>query len=133
MKNSFNNNIHILCVEDDAMNQMIVKTLLRNLGFKKISMAGDAKEAISLLEIPNTDINFILMDLGLPDISGIELTKKIRQSHWAVKDIPIVALTGNDADVAKEDSLAAGMNDFLTKPINVERLKNILETLIEKK
>lgn len=128
----FKDNIHILCVEDDEFNQTIVKMILQKLGYKKISIAGDSIEATALLEKPDTDINVILMDLGLPapGVNGIELTKKIRQSNWNVKNVPIIALTGNDAAVAKEDSLAAGMNDFLTKPVDVERLRIILENLL---
>jgi CheY-like chemotaxis protein len=128
----FKDNIHILCVEDDEMNQTVVKILLQKLGYKKISLAGDSIEASALLEKPDTDINVILMDLGLPapGVNGIELTKKIRQSNWNVKNVPIIALTGNESAVAKEESLAAGMNEFITKPVDVEKLRIILENLL---
>jgi CheY-like chemotaxis protein len=135
MSEDFKDDIHLLCVEDDEMNQTIVKMLLQKLGYKKISVAGDSIEATSLLEKSDTDINVILMDLGLPapGISGIELTKKIRQSQWKVKNIPIIALTGNSEAVAKTESLAAGMNDFLTKPIDAEKLRITLEKFLAEK
>jgi len=131
MENSYKDSIHILCVEDDEMNQMVLKMLLERLGYSKVSAAVNAQEAIALLEKPDTDINFILMDLGLPGINGLELTRKIRGSSWTVKNVPIVALTGNAEESAKKESLDAGMNDFLTKPVNADRLKHILENLIK--
>jgi two-component system sensor histidine kinase/response regulator len=121
---------NILFVEDDDINLTVVKALLSSIGYKNIQLAKCAKQALELLSKPETKIDLILMDLGLPDLSGIELTKQIRQSNLPSKNIPIVALTGNSEEKAKRESLAAGMNGFLTKPVEPKILQSTLKDLL---
>jgi two-component system sensor histidine kinase/response regulator len=122
--------LNILFVEDDDINQTVVKALLNSIGYKNIQLANCAQQALDLLGKPETKIDLILMDLGLPDLSGIELTKKIRQSGLPLKNIPIVAVTSNCEEKAKRESLAAGMNGFLTKPVEPKVLQSILKDLL---
>ena len=122
------NNIAILYVEDDELNQTIIAALLKTLGYINIKLANSAAEAINILEKEKMDI--ILMDLGLPDISGIELTKKIRDSEFAGKNASIIAVTGNSEEKAKNACLAAGMNGFLSKPVDKEKLQFAIENCL---
>jgi len=125
-----NTEIQILYVEDDLLNQMVLKSTLKALGYENVLIAGDAKQAFEILENPNIELDFILMDIGLPEMNGIELTEKIRHSDLPAKEIPIVAVTGNEASNAKELCLAAGMNDFLMKPVEAKLLKTTIETIL---
>ena len=124
--------VKILYVEDDFTNRIVLTSILKTLGYENVTLAEDAKQAISLLEPPLIEFDIIFMDLGLPDMDGIELTKLIRQSNWKAKDLPIVAITGNEATTAKEKSFAAGMNGFLSKPVDKELMRTILESLLAK-
>ncbi len=121
----------VLFVEDDEINQTIVKGILGSIGYKDVQTANNAAEALSILENPNSKIDVILMDLGLPDMDGIALTEKIRHSNLAIKDVPIIAVTGNSQEKAKENSLKAGMNAFLTKPVNQILLEKTLAELLK--
>ena len=130
---SDNTEIQILYVEDDLLNQMVLKATLKALGYENVLIAGDAKQAFEILENPNIKLNIILMDIGLPEMNGIELTEKIRHSDLTAKNIPIIAVTGNEALNAKELCLEAGMNDFLMKPVEAKLLKTTIETILLKK
>ncbi len=120
----------ILFVEDDGINQAIVKGMLNKMGYSNIQFASTAAQALDLLENPGLKIDAILMDLGLPDMDGVELTKKIRASSLTAKGVPIIAITGNSREKAKEESLAAGMNAFLTKPVKREILESTLSEFL---
>ncbi len=115
------NNRHVLVVEDDAMNQMIVCSMLQNAGFLT-STADDGAQALDLLSRETFDL--VLMDWQMPDMDGLEVTRRLRSG--AVGDfgtvVPIVALTANAFAEDRAACLAAGMNDFLTKPVLAESL-----------
>lgn len=121
----------VLFVEDDEINQVIIKGILGAIGYKDVQMANNAAQALSILENPDSNIDVILMDIGLPDMDGIALTEKIRHSDLAAKNVPIIAVTGNNPEKAKEKSIAAGMNAFLTKPINQALLEKTLKEIFE--
>lgn len=84
MEHSFKDDIKILCVEDDITNQTVLKMLLLRIGYKNVSIAGSGQEALKLLA--QSRIHLILMDLGLPDISGIEVTQIIRATDWPAQN-----------------------------------------------
>jgi CheY-like chemotaxis protein len=117
----------ILYVEDNEINQLVIKKMLNALGYMQVLIAADANAAIKLLEDPATQPDLILMDLGLPDMNGIALVKKIRQSKLKAKNVPIVALTANEEVIAKAKSFVAGVNDFLVKPVDQAELGFKLE------
>ena len=66
------------------------------------------------------------MDLGLPDIDGINVTKQIRQNNTYYENIPIIALTAHSKEEIRKACLAAGINDFVTKPIDRDRIEEII-------
>ena len=115
------NNRHVLVVEDDAMNQMIVCSMLQNAGYLT-STADDGAQALELLSRETFDL--VLMDWQMPDMDGLEVTRRLRSG--AVGNfgtvVPIVALTANAFAEDRAACLAAGMNDFLTKPVLAEAL-----------
>jgi two-component system, sensor histidine kinase len=108
---------HVLVVEDDEMNQAIVSGLLRHAGHR-VSVANNGTQAIAALAQANT-IDVVLMDWQMPDMDGLEVTRRLRAGLAGTKGqhVPIVALTANAFAEDKAACLAAGMNDFLSKPV----------------
>jgi signal transduction histidine kinase/CheY-like chemotaxis protein/HPt (histidine-containing phosphotransfer) domain-containing protein len=113
---------HILVVEDDVMNQAVVCGLLRHAGHRT-TVASNGTEALSAMA-RLTDIDLVLMDWHMPDMDGLEVTRRLRagQAGEVGKSIPIVALTANAFAEDRAQCLAAGMNDFLTKPVQSANL-----------
>jgi two-component system sensor histidine kinase/response regulator len=115
--------LKVLVVEDNPVNMKVMETLLKKYGLM-VDKAMNGKEAVDKLRA-NNSYNIVFMDIQMPQMNGIEATEIIRNE--ISREIPIIALT---AAVMKEDqerALAAGMNDFIEKPINVDRLKEILQ------
>ncbi|WP_127998532.1 response regulator [Piscinibacter defluvii] len=107
---------HVLVVEDDRVNQAIVCAMLRHAGFQA-STADDGAQALALLAAEDYDL--VLMDWQMPDMDGLEVTRRLRAGAAGRhgKTVPIVALTANAFVEDRAACLAAGMNDFLTKPV----------------
>ena|SRR5689334_2242139 len=104
----------ILIVEDNAFNMKLLDDLLRSAGYDTLK-ATDGRQALQAARQFRPDV--ILMDIGLPDMSGIDVTKEIRAND-ELKDIPVIAVT---AYAAPEDEAAirrAGCNDYIAKPIS---------------
>jgi two-component system, sensor histidine kinase len=118
---------HVLVVEDDAINQAVVCGLLRSSG-NRVSLAENGYRALELMN-ELTDVDVILMDWYMPDIDGLEVTRRLRAGEAGSlgKAVPIVALTANAFAQDRVQCLAAGMNDFLTKPIMLKDLDRTLE------
>ena len=116
------NGLHVLLVEDDALNQKIGELFLEALGVK-VSLAETGVVALKWLETNRADL--ILMDIQMPEMNGYETSKAIRKiAKW--QDLPIVALTAHALQGEKERCLDAGMNDYLTKPLDPELLEQKL-------
>ncbi len=115
------NRRHVLVVEDDAMNQMIVCSMLQNAGYLT-STADDGAQALDLLSRETFDL--VLMDWQMPDMDGLEVTRRLRDGSVGEFGtvVPIIALTANAFAEDRAACLAAGMNDFLTKPVLAESL-----------
>ncbi len=109
-------NIKVLVVEDMALNQLLMKTLLDDFGFER-EIADNGKIAIEKLESKSYDI--ILMDLQMPEMNGFEATEYIRNKMNS--KIPIIALTADVTTVDLAKCKAVGMNDYIAKPVD-ERL-----------
>lgn len=120
-------NIKILVVEDIALNQLLMKTLLDDFGFER-DIAGNGKIAIEKLQTKTYDI--VLMDLQMPEMNGFEATDFIRNKLHS--KIPIIALTADvtTADLAKCKSV--GMNDYIAKPVDEKLLYNKIISLVKK-
>jgi PAS domain S-box-containing protein len=126
---------HILVVEDNRVNQTVASAILNKLGYK-VTIANHGMEAIEILNEAQRDNPFdlILMDCQMPILDGYETTGLIRTGAVSeqLKSIPIIALTANALKGDREKCLAAGMNDFLTKPVNMKLLGQTLEDYLGK-
>lgn len=117
----------ILIIEDHQMISKIVKTMLENLKCK-VDTAATGQEGLDLY-LNGNNYQMILTDLNLPDISGLVISKKIREIE-AQKGghIPIIALTGYATEEDKQNCLDAGMDHYITKPANEDDFRGILKT-----
>ena len=117
-------NLNILLVEDNIMNQFVSKQFFKKWK-NNLIIAHSGEEAINLL-IERNDINLVLMDLQMPEMSGFEAASIIRGFDTKVKnpDIPIIALSADAFLDTRRKVIEAGMNDYVTKPFNAEELYN---------
>jgi signal transduction histidine kinase/ActR/RegA family two-component response regulator len=113
----------VLVVEDDSVNQQVIDLFLKKMCLTP-TFAGDGEAAIT--SATTEDFDIVLMDCQLPGIDGMEATRRIRQKIGD-KALPIVALTANASTHVREACLAAGMNDFLSKPVRFEMLAGVLQ------
>jgi PAS domain S-box-containing protein len=125
--NAENKNIKVLVVEDIALNQLLMKTLLDDFGFER-DIAGNGKIAIEMLEKKSYDI--ILMDLQMPEMNGFEATDYIRNTLHS--KIPIIALTADVTTVDLAKCKAVGMNDYIAKPVDEKLLYSKIVGLVKK-
>ena len=109
----------ILLAEDNKINQKLALTILGKLGYS-VDLAENGMEAVSAAS--RARYCLILMDMQMPEMDGIEATRRIRQSGGPNANIPIIALTANAMKSDKEACRAAGMNDFLSKPFSRDAL-----------
>jgi CheY-like chemotaxis protein/signal transduction histidine kinase len=122
-------NANILLVEDNAINQKIIILSLKN-HVRNIDIANNGKDALD--KFGTTKYHLILMDIQMPVINGIAATKKIRElESTSNTQTPIIAITANALSGDKETCLAAGMNDYISKPFQVEVLINKMKVLLE--
>ena len=105
-------NVKVLLVEDIPLIQIVNTRLLKKLGCR-VTLAKCGSEAVNAANTEHFDL--IFMDIGLPDFNGIDATKAIRKNDSVNSRTPIVAFTTESNDM-KKSCLAAGMNDFLSKP-----------------
>jgi len=120
----------ILLVEDNPINQKIA-VLSLNKYVKTIDVANNGKEALD--KFGNNKYDLILMDIQMPVMDGITTTKKIREieaSTGSPAHIPIIAITANALSGDKEMCLAAGMNDYISKPYQIEDLVHKMKNLL---
>ncbi len=110
---------HLLLAEDNKINQKLALAMLGRLGFT-VDLAENGQEAV--MASNNKQYALILMDMQMPVMDGLEATRTIRAGNGVNKRTPIVALTANAMQSDNDDCRSAGMNDFLTKPINRENL-----------
>jgi CheY-like chemotaxis protein len=123
---------NVLLVEDNLVNQKIVILSLKKT-VKNIDIASDGKEALDKFGSSKYDI--ILMDIQMPIMDGLTATRKIREIEASTTNTmtPIIALTANALSGDKETCLAAGMNDYISKPFQIETLVRKMNDLIQKR
>ncbi|MGH1484683.1 MAG: response regulator [Cellvibrionaceae bacterium] len=118
----------LLLVEDNIINQEVAKGILAGLGYSA-DVANNGLEAISALNNSpkSAPYDLILMDCQMPEMDGYEATHAIRSGRARDPNIPIIAMTANAMKGDKEKCLAAGMSDYLSKPIDPEKLNTCLQ------
>jgi len=122
---------HILLVEDNKSNQLLMSIILEEMFFT-VSIANDGVEGVKAFKEGKFDL--VLMDENMPNMNGIEATSLILayEKEEALEHTPIVALTANAVKGDKEKFLAAGMDEYLSKPLNIEEFKAVLSKLFNK-
>ncbi|MDH4317235.1 MAG: response regulator [Desulfobulbaceae bacterium] len=116
--------VRILLAEDNPVNRRLAVLLLSKAGYT-VETASDGEEAVRLFSESPQRYDLILMDVQMPVMDGLAATKKLRATGFT--DIPIVAMTANAMRGDREQCLAAGMNDYITKPINRTLAFKIIE------
>jgi two-component system, cell cycle response regulator DivK len=116
----------ILIVEDNELNRDMLSRRLERKGFA-VLMAVDGRSGVELARAQQPDL--ILMDMRLPDLDGVAATRTLK-GDAATKDIPVIALTAHTMDRDRDAALAAGCDDFDTKPVELERLLAKIERLL---
>lgn len=119
--------LRILLAEDNIVNQKVAASLLIKKWGHEVTIANNGLEAVKALDKNEYDI--VLMDIQMPDMDGMEATRLIRESDARQnnKKIPIIAMTAHAMKGDKEKFLDAGMNDYISKPINVEEFMSIIK------
>jgi signal transduction histidine kinase/ActR/RegA family two-component response regulator len=123
----FSRRPRILVVDDMDTNRLLLEVFLRRNGFEP-ELAATGAEAIALAA--KNDYDAILMDLQMPEIDGLTATQRIRSAERPGRHTPIIALTASITKGTREKCLAAGMDEYLTKPLDLRRFKSLLSTFI---
>ncbi|MFN9364822.1 MAG: response regulator [Planctomycetota bacterium] len=118
--------LRILVAEDNLVNQKLALGLLERQGHI-VSLVENGAEAVRLAATGNFDL--VLMDVQMPVLGGVEATRQIRAGHSPQAQVPIIALTAHATDEVRRECLAAGMTDFLPKPIRREQLYRLIDAL----
>ena len=119
----------ILLVDDDMRNVFALSKILQERGMEVIK-SEDGKNALKMLEV-HSDIDLVLMDIMMPEMDGYEAMKQIR-SQIKFRNLPIIALTAKAMKDDKQKCIDAGANDYITKPIDVERLLSLMRVWLSK-
>lgn len=116
----------VLLAEDNPVNQRVLVAFVRKLGFH-VSLADDGNEALRMFEADGADL--ILMDCNMPDMDGLEATRRIREMEIArgLTPTPIIAVTAHASGSSAEQCREAGMNDHIAKPIMFDALREIMQ------
>ena len=119
---------HVLVVEDNPINQEIARALLEETG-ARISLAGNGREAVELLDGRDDTVDLVFMDLQMPEMDGYEATRRIR-AKGAYSRVPIIAMTAHAMVEEKDRCLAAGMDGHIAKPIEVRVMYKTLDAFL---
>jgi len=122
--------IRILVAEDNPVNQVVAAKTLEKFGYRADAVA-NGLEVIQALEA--TPYDLVLMDVQMPEMDGLEATKKIRDPNSPVRNhaIPIVAMTASAMKSDREECLQAGMDDYVSKPVSPKELQEVLSKYLE--
>ena len=120
--------MRILLAEDNTVNQRLATDVLEREGHQ-VQVAGSGREAIAMLQREEFDL--VLMDIQMPELDGLQATAHIRQmEHISGKRLPIVAMTAQTGDFDRQRCLKAGMDAYVSKPIRVSELMNLIESVV---
>jgi len=119
----------VLLAEDSVANQMVISAIVEGIGCE-IIVAKDGAEAVE--QVTKHDFDLVLMDLSMPGMDGMEATRRIREKGGKYANLPVIAITANVFQEDKDRCLAVGMNDFIGKPIESDRVRSKLRTWLAK-
>jgi CheY-like chemotaxis protein len=120
--------LRILVAEDNPINQKLVAKLLEKWGYEAL-IASDGREAMERLA--HEAVALVLMDVQMPEMDGLEATRAIRaQEAGTSRHVPIIATTAHAHDSDRDRCLAAGMDDYISKPIDAETLWLAIQTAV---
>ncbi len=118
----------ILLVEDQPMNQKLARMMLARLGYEGVDLAENGREAVDFASRKQYDL--IFMDLQMPELGGQDATRAIRGNFMLKHQPAIVAVTGHALSGVREECLSVGMNGFLTKPVSLDALKEVISKTV---
>ncbi len=119
VREAMKHSVSILLAEDNPVNQKLATLMLGKAGYQ-VEVAGNGREAVEKYSTAPEKYDLIFMDVQMPEMDGQEASRKLRESGYA--DVPIVAMTANAMKGDREQCIAAGMNDYVTKPIKREQV-----------
>jgi CheY-like chemotaxis protein len=119
----------ILIVDDVVDNLALISLDLQQQGFRVVT-ASDGEKAVRVAALTKPDI--ILMDIAMPGTDGLEATRKLR-ADGSLSSIPVIALTAYDTGGFRRAAADAGFDGYLTKPINFDRLHDLIQSLLKRK
>jgi CheY-like chemotaxis protein len=114
----------IMVVEDDPINMLLISEVLRKMGFEVVK-ANNGKEALEIL--PHYEPVLIFMDVNMPEMDGYTTTGFIREMEEPYRSLPIIALTADAMQGDREKCIAAGMDDYISKPFRIEEILGVLK------
>jgi signal transduction histidine kinase/ActR/RegA family two-component response regulator len=117
----------VLIVEDNRVNQAVLDKMLKKIG-ARTALAGNGVEALDRLKLQSPDL--ILMDCQMPVMDGFDATERIRHLGGSLSQLPIIAVTANTMEADRQRCLKVGMNDFISKPVDLTVLKERLAAYI---
>jgi PAS domain S-box-containing protein len=116
--------MRVLVAEDNSVNQVVIQHVLQRLGCD-VDLVADGMGALSRVQTAAYDV--VLMDIQMPGLGGLDAARQIRSLAAACSQVPIVALTASATVEDREACFAAGMNDYLSKPLVIDALRRVLE------
>lgn len=114
----------IIVAEDSSVIQNLTKKILSQLSYEIVAVK-NGQQVIDLMEKDSYDL--ILMDIHMPVMDGMDCARTIRKMKGDQKNIPIVAITGNANNYSQDEFIAAGINEFLPKPLNYDNLVELVK------
>jgi CheY-like chemotaxis protein/two-component sensor histidine kinase len=115
---------HVLIVDDDVRNIFSLTSVLESHGMN-VAFAENGRDALSMLEKSESEVDLVLMDVMMPDMDGYETTRAIRQNP-RFRSLPIIALTAKAMKGDREKCIAAGASDYITKPVDTDQLLSLM-------
>ena len=116
----------VLVVDDMSDNIILISLSLQDMGYRVVTATNGA-DALNVAKLARPDL--ILMDIAMPQQDGLAATRRIREEA-ELQDVPVVALTAFDTDGFRQAAFDAGFNGYLTKPIDFDRLRNLMAKLL---
>ncbi len=122
------NRLHVLLAEDTAIIAKVITTFLQQEGHR-VTHVDNGRSALEALE-QHDDIDVVLMDMRMPELTGLEVTRLWRTREPEGRHVPIIALTANSTTIERDQCFAAGMDHFITKPVSQARLMEVIQEVV---